>query len=482
MAKYQVETEDGTFEIETEDGDQDIGANAIQDVKGIVGGIGNAVIEGSRMMNPANMAEGAMKVGTAVKDALPNARMADVSNMLGKNNLVDNPISRKVATDVLGRTKEIVTDPQGAFERHPVNTALDVSSVVFPAIKALRGAGMAAEAGKGAEVAEYLATKNVPRGTNFLTDVGGQGINRAAGIRPATVEMMAGTENPAKFGANLGAELNKEGAIGLSSGSTFDKANRLKQSFGVEVGDAIDNIRASGASATVSAEEALKPLVDEWTKLADSSFSPNRSAAKLYEDVYTKLTQKAQAAGGQLSFDDVKLALEDAGEALGNVGINSPKLEPLTKLYGKLAQTRGQIVDTVAAQAGDPALATNLRSANAGYSKYADVMPDLRREAAKEGAGGKFDFNKLDITRPSTFLPQSMNTGISKTALKLGDLMESVKRAPQAFGKYAQTLMQAAERGPAAVNAANYLMQQRDPEYNDMMMKALGNDGSNPNE
>ncbi len=54
------------------------------------------------------------------------------------------------------------------------------------------------------------------------------------------------------------------------------------------------------------------------------------------------------------------------------------------------------------------------------------------------------------------------------------DLEGSLKRNPQRFGKFTQPLQNAAQRGPQALAAANFILQQTQPEYRKLVLEPVG--------
>ena len=55
--------------------------------------------------------------------------------------------------------------------------------------------------------------------------------------------------------------------------------------------------------------------------------------------------------------------------------------------------------------------------------------------------------------------------------LKVKDLAQAVRINPARFGKYAPQMMRWAEQGIPALTVNHYLMSQRDPEYNETIIK-----------
>src|SRR5258707_1019871 len=56
----------------------------------------------------------------------------------------------------------------------------------------------------------------------------------------------------------------------------------------------------------------------------------------------------------------------------------------MSELYGSLASARESMINDIASKANNPTLAQNLLDANARYSKYIRILPDIARAAGKE--------------------------------------------------------------------------------------------------
>jgi len=261
-------------------------------------------------------------------------------------------------------------------------------------------------------------------GSNFLQNMGARGINKSAGITPRTISELAGSGNPAEAGTQLGQTLSKEGAVGFTPGSTFQKVSQVHDQFGQAVGQAINNIKAAGVPTTIDANEALQPLVDKWTQYSNSALSGNKLMARPYEQIYGKLAGIASQNSGQLGIDELRSAMDEVGTALDGSGIGTPKEAAYSSLYGDLADIRDNIVNKVAQSANDPGLKNALLNANQGYSTFSRILRDVRMAAAREGAGtgsllsGHPISSMMDVLRPI----------LSRTALSLGNSLGTAGR------------------------------------------------------
>lgn len=205
----------------------------------------------------------------------------------------------------------------------------------------------------------------------------------SAGIKPQTVLKMTPTgQNPAEFGQQLEQSLNKAGAIGQDAKQTWSNINNLAMKSGQRVGASLDAIRgAAGPNAvTVNAGEVLQPLVDEWADRASGALAGTRRLARPFEEAHQTLVKAAASKGGFLGLDDIHNLLQEVGP-LTHTGSEASQAA-YSDLYGSLAEVQKGMINKVAQQAGNPALSSDLLNANADYSKYMRLMPDISKAAS----------------------------------------------------------------------------------------------------
>lgn len=298
--------------------------------------------------------------------------------------------------------------------------------------------------------APLATTENEAPG--LLQKLGARGVNNSAGITPKTLSNMAGSQNPARVGTNLGTSLVNENAIGLSPASTFDKSKAVMDKFGQDVGTAIDKIKASGVPTSVHADEALQPLVDKWTALKDSALQGTRALAKPFEEIYGKLAEAAKSNGGQVELDHVRDAMDEVGQGMQNVAKDSPKYEAYSKLYGTLADIRKQIVEKIASTTGDQQLSQDLLKANEGYSRYSRIMPDIRKAAAKEGTSQFPLFSPFKgAVKAAQPLLSRMATKVGQGSAKLDPAMSAGEAIDTAANEASPNIIQFPPRKPKSM-------------------------------
>jgi hypothetical protein len=205
-----------------------------------------------------------------------------------------------------------------------------------------------------------------------------------AGIKPQTLARMTPQGvNPADFAKTLQNDLNAEGAIGKTSKATFDSMLKNTTQAGEDVRTARDAIaQAAGPQAvTVNAQTALQPIYDAWGKEVNA-IVPDSKTISTFGKYHEGLMKVAQNQGGQLSLDNIHDFLQEIGPKV-NTGSEANQAI-YSKLYGVGLDAQKGVVNTIAKQAGDNSLATNLLDANARYSRNMRLMPDVTMNTAKE--------------------------------------------------------------------------------------------------
>lgn len=209
---------------------------------------------------------------------------------------------------------------------------------------------------------------------------------KSAGITASTLEHMApGGQNPADYVNAVEKQLSGKGVIATTAKETWDKMFPAAQKVGQGVREAMNAIKqaAGPESLMVDANTALDPIANEALKRGTGLFSKTENLANPFYDAYDGLQKIAKEQGGKLSLDNLDAALDETGKIMNEGGEAVKKT--FAKLYGKLADARDVIVNTVADQAGDQGLKHALLQNNADYSTYMRVLPSVEKEAYKEG-------------------------------------------------------------------------------------------------
>lgn len=273
------------------------------------------------------------------------------------------------------------TDIAQKFRERPFSVPLGVASTVLPIFKGARMAtGEARSVFAGAE-------------PNFLERAGARGVNDSLGIRGGTVEDMSrGKANPGEVGVGLGMKLADEGLAGKGPTEGFTQAQKMHDQYGKQVGSALDAIRKTNKGLgeypeladplKVDATPVIKPLLDKANELRDSGYPNDRFESRFHRAAYNSLAKEAEANNGFISIDNVTGEMRKMGKMLKTASDDHTKI--IKGIYGKLADIRDGMVEDIASSVNQPELANNLRSANAGFSRYARVLPDIKKAASKE--------------------------------------------------------------------------------------------------
>ena len=267
------------------------------------------------------------------------------------------------------------------FRERPISVPLGVAGTVAPMFKGARMAtGAAREAFAGAE-------------PNFLERAGARGVNESLGIRGGTVEdMTRGKLNPGQVGVGLGMKLADEGLAGKGPTEGFTQAQKMHDQYGKQVGSALDAIRKTNKGLgeypeladplKVDATPVIKPFLDKANELRDSGYPNDRFESRFHRAAYNSLAKEAEANNGFISIDNVTGEMRKMGKMLKTASEDHSKI--IKGIYGKLADIRDGMVEDIASSTNQPELANNLRNANAGFSRYARVLPDIKSAASKE--------------------------------------------------------------------------------------------------
>lgn len=148
------------------------------------------------------------------------------------------------------------------------------------------------------------------------------------------------------------------------------------------------------------------------------------------------------------------------------VNWNSPDANPSNTAAADIYKNTGEKV----AQNTDPALAQKFMDQKTLYGQMAPAANAAERRAATTANSPPLGL--LDTTAFLAGGPQAVigrrviapriNSSMASTA---NGLSQALKATPAAFGKWAQPLAAAAARGETALNAADYVLQQTQPEY-----------------
>lgn len=263
---------------------------------------------------------------------------------------------------------------------------------------------------------------------NLFEQKGGKGLNAIAGIRGKTVELMTRPgENPGTVGAALAKQMDQEGAIGNTAAETYQKSTQVANKYGQGIQDALNKIKAANKSLgvypdledslKVQSNPLLKPILDKANDLAKSPYPVDKTTARGWRAMYSSLSQKANANSGFLTLDDLRGEMHKVGSMYDTAGPNH--VGTIDQLYSHLADLRDDMVNDIADRVSDPKLASNLLKANAGYSRYMRVLPDIKKAASAESVG------QMNLSSMAADIKKSIfnSRPVASTMLKAGDNM-----------------------------------------------------------
>lgn len=208
---------------------------------------------------------------------------------------------------------------------------------------------------------------------------------KSAGVTGSTLEHMSpGGQNPGDYVNAVEKQLSAKGVLATTAKETWDKMAPAAKKVGEAVTEAMNNIKqAAGPEALlVDANTALDPIANEALKRGTGLFAKTENLANPFYDAYDGLQKIAREQGGKLTLDNINAALHETGQMM-NEGGEAVKTT-FAKLYGKLADVRDVIVNTVANQAENPELKQALLKNNADYSTYTRILPSVEKAAYKE--------------------------------------------------------------------------------------------------
>lgn len=284
--------------------------------------------------------------------------------------------------------------------------ALDPSNYLF---------GGAAKAGKLGKFTE-LATEEA---------------NKAASIMPRTIENMTRAgKSAADKAQEVGKMLLDDGVLKASAKETEKAALSKLNESGQAVGKALSDISKASKQVTgqaidnavehgVSSHEVLKPLNETLQGFSESVTDARKSLAKPFENVKTWLVSKAEAQNGQLTLDNIKHVMEEVGP-MTHKGAEDVQAA-MSELYGTLAKMRDGMVERIASESGNSKLGENLLKANAKYSSYLHILPDIQRNAVKEALG-----RGPGLAEPVKYITKKAAPIVAKAASKADQIAASV--------------------------------------------------------
>lgn len=298
-----------------------------------------------------------------------------------------------------------------------------------------------------------------------------------------------------RFAPNAGQELLDRGIVsfGNSQEKIAAKASQALDESGDRIGQSLAGLDEQGARIKKS------DIVDELrSRATDLSQDPAT------QDIGDALWKKADKIEGSAAEDATDVMADDAanygvpdevslsqGEKTkrgfqDSVNYNSPKQE--TSVAEQAADVYRQAVEDSATKV-DPDMAGKFMDAKEDYGLLSPIQKaaKLRSMVTQQHPAGGF----LDMTAgvvggahggpigaiAAPIARRVIAPRVTSSAASSADwLSQAVQNTPSSLGKWAPILTQASQRGGNSLGAADYVLQQTDPEYRKHIQTLQGQD------
>lgn len=331
--------------------------------------------------------------------------------------------------------------------------ALPVSRLSSIAQGAASGLGQSESESLGGDVASTFLGGALG---NVGHDVG-RGLSKAGAYLGGKVTGLAGqkvAEAEAKA-AGMAAEKTQAALASMRGelGAATQDANRAMEVLTSHLGGSLTPQQQAQRAALE--QSGVLPALRE--KLADSVLAKIPSAAANIDA--KRLAYETAMANKQAATDSAAQAILSGGEA---------KSQIMARLQRYAPPLAGTLLGSTAGAGIGMALGGDKADAALGALGGAGARPALwaLRRMVAHPAVQKAAYSALGGTA------QRMTDAFGKTAPLAAEatarsdwFQNTVANAPQAFGEYAGILSKAAERGPGALAAQDYVLSQQDPAY-----------------
>lgn len=357
--------------------------------------------------------------------------------------------------DIVGEkgAEELAKQGMNPYVAAGVGTAAQMTPPILASLMPFEKASMVA---KTAQEASPMAQK----ASQLATDA------RIRGFRvPGTA-----IDKPGELGAMRESveTLKAQGIEPKIMESAEDLAQRVKSGIG-EYGQAVREIPKALDKA------GIKPRLNDKTlpEFLRTKLAPTHAEGAYAEEARIAQEIADTAKGHSDSFGsllDLKQKFADQGKFY-RVNMGEPgapmKAEMYQKAWGEVNNILKNEINQVA-----PQFSEAWAQANKIYGAGKDVLPHLTTEAGKAAARSISDIHGLTKAASRKIISPATAYGADFVA-------EVLKKTPEVFGKFTKNLQEAAVKGQLA--AANYVLQQRNPEYAEII-KNLSETEAAPNE
>ncbi len=286
-----------------------------------------------------------------------------------------------------------------------------------------------------------------------------------------------------------------EGVVGWMPAGT-DTMIARNESLMNRAGDARNAVYNAVDEAGASGFNPLNVATDVENKLSPTYRTPiNKGEWSQLDNTIESILARGE---GNIPLTEAQALKEEIGAVAYPGGkkpaFPTPKQEMAQGAYRIVNKSLDRAAESGASALGTEGLDKTIQGANRTMSTGYDARNILGQKQARELGNKTFGLTDWSILGPSA-AAAPFTHGVSllgipivlgkkfgekygaqigaKAINSLGDL---VSKAPQALGKYAGPLTNAASRGGSALNAAHFVLQQTDEGYRNMIKQLQGDD------
>lgn len=279
-----------------------------------------------------------------------------------------------------------------------------------------------------------------------------------------------------KLGEDLSKAVGRQGLDkkAISFGSSADDMIAVNKQIKKAAMDqrsaaysAIDDLGAS----TVSPQKIVKGL-DET--LGDfNKLSPLNSAKlRQLDDIVEAVNQRGS---GSISMKEAQKLIEEIdGAAKWDTAKPTPANKMAKAAYRYVRGAINEAAETASDKVDIPGLGDVVRKANREFSLAENTQELLANKFARDANKSIGITDTITAVGAPVLLPAKRlweSYGNQSLAIGLDNMSKLVKQNPQAFGKFSGVLSSAAKRGPQALGATHFVLQQQSPEYRKMIFE-----------
>lgn len=322
------------------------------------------------------------------------------------------------------------------------------------------GAGTGAAIGGAGKALSAGASKAAPY-VNKLMGKAASGLEE--GAERLAVKATGATGNQAmKFSDDAGRQLLDRGLVraGDNAAKIAERVGAASDDAGRAIGEALEQLEAKGATASVdNVVTALESKIDDLAQTPGNERIIKQLQAEV-DNLYNRGQSNLPITQGEIAKRNFQ----------GQTNYFSPEAEK--KASSQVANAFKEEVEQ-AAQKADPTTANLFKQEKETYGLLAPIKEAAEKRAAQQAQspfGGLTDIVAGTAGGPkglaAKFAIEQVGRRAASTSAVLSDnLAKALKATPQAFGRFAKPLQEAAQRGGNALAATHFVLQQTQPEY-----------------